>query len=605
MARAGGAVVDSLEQRVLLTVTTPGIPDWIEQGPGPISGGQVAGMSAQGNPVAGAINAIAISPTNPNTVFVATVNGGIWKTTSANLSSPVWDTKTDQYPSLATSAIAFDKVNPNIVYAGLGQFSNGAGAGGFGGGILKSTDLGNTWELLGTTDLNLVDIRSLLTTTIVQPGDKPWLFIAGGGGIQRSKDGGVTWPTLSGNVPGLPAGAVSSMAADPFDPRTLYAAVTGQGIYTTVNGGDTWGAVNFGITAATITNATRIRLSVSPATDPDTLFNPVYAGFVLGTQKTPLVPEIYRSDNGGTSWTKVQNVPQVSPGGQGFNNFVILADRQDPDIFYLSGDRQGSFPYVSNAYRMNAVSGSATQIVLGGANGTAPHADSRDMVFASDGSILESDDGGIYRLKNPGSSSRTWESLNGNLRINELNSIAYDSINNTIMGGSQDTGTHEQVNSGDLSWREIDQADGGVVAVDTATDPTHAIHYSSIQKLGYFIRRTIDGVDNDSNGKIDDLDEGHTIGLNIAGLGNLFTFDNAPQFTQPFILNKVPAARKRMLIGTNFLRESYDQGGTLINQFGGVAVGRVRAMAYGGYFNGLPDPDVAYVFSGGQDVNGF
>src|SRR4051812_31759737 len=90
VARAGAAVVDSLEQRTMLAASVIGIPDWVEQGPGPILDGQVAGMP--GNPVAGAINAIAVhpNPTNLNVVYVATVNGGVWKTTNATALEPTW-----------------------------------------------------------------------------------------------------------------------------------------------------------------------------------------------------------------------------------------------------------------------------------------------------------------------------------------------------------------------------------------------------------------------------------------------------------------------------------------------------------------------------------
>ena len=47
-----------------------------------------------------------------------------------------------------------------------------------------------------------------------------------------------------------------------------------------------------------------------------------------------------------------------------------------------------------------------------GANGTAPHADSRDIKFDINGDLLEVDDGGIYRLTNPTVAGRTWSSLN-------------------------------------------------------------------------------------------------------------------------------------------------------------------------------------------------
>ena len=54
------------------------------QGPTLTTGGQIMGMTDQGKPVAGAIEAVAVDPTNPNVLFVGTVNGGIWRTDNIN-----------------------------------------------------------------------------------------------------------------------------------------------------------------------------------------------------------------------------------------------------------------------------------------------------------------------------------------------------------------------------------------------------------------------------------------------------------------------------------------------------------------------------------------
>src|SRR5437868_1866099 len=70
--------VEQLENRVMLSVTVTGVPDWLEQGPGPITGSMVTGIPNQ--PVTGAVSAIATHPTNANIIWVGTSGGGIWKT---------------------------------------------------------------------------------------------------------------------------------------------------------------------------------------------------------------------------------------------------------------------------------------------------------------------------------------------------------------------------------------------------------------------------------------------------------------------------------------------------------------------------------------------
>ena len=121
----------------------------------------------------------------------------------------------------------------------------------------------------------------------------------------------------------------------------------------------------------------------------------------------------------------------------------------------------------------------------------------------------------------------------------------------------------------------------------------------------------MNGVDDNNNGKIDELDEGTVIGLNVqanAGpipAGKLQNFsgpsnlgvDNTINFNQAYYLNNVPAARKRILIGTSFLYESFDMGDTLTPLFNGANIGGVD-IAYGGFFNNVGNPDVTYVASG-------
>src|SRR5439155_27124824 len=94
--------LELLEDRTLLSITLDGVPDWVEQGPGPIlnAGSKIP---AQHNPVAGAINAIAVNPANSDIVYVGAADGGIWKTMNASAAAPTWETHTDQMPSLAIS----------------------------------------------------------------------------------------------------------------------------------------------------------------------------------------------------------------------------------------------------------------------------------------------------------------------------------------------------------------------------------------------------------------------------------------------------------------------------------------------------------------------
>src|SRR5262249_20579151 len=90
-------------------------------------------------------------------------------------------------------------------------------------------------------------------------------------------------------------------------------------------------------------------------------------------------------------------------------------------------------------------SSSFSPIVSGGANNTAPHADSRSLIFDAAGRLVETDDGGIYRLTLPfNAAKRTWSSVNADLVDTGILSLAYDPLNTLFFAGTQDTGSVTQ-----------------------------------------------------------------------------------------------------------------------------------------------------------------
>src|SRR5215813_12904157 len=107
-------------------------PRWLEEGPGPILNGQA--VIPPDNPVSGAINAIVASRTNPDLVYVGTVNGGVWKTTDATADSPSWTPLTDRrLPGLSINSLAISPIDSRILFAGTGSTSafGGDGSPGF------------------------------------------------------------------------------------------------------------------------------------------------------------------------------------------------------------------------------------------------------------------------------------------------------------------------------------------------------------------------------------------------------------------------------------------------------------------------------------------
>ncbi|HYR17642.1 MAG TPA: sialidase family protein, partial [Mycobacterium sp.] len=348
-----------------------GAPHFTPQGPAPAQNGMVEGMT--NNPVAGAVEVALPHPTNQDVMWVATVNGGIFKTANATAVSPHWTAEVNVGPA-SISSLQLDPTvaDHSVLIAGIGDVSN-FGSGSAETGLLRSTDGGATWTRIGTTQLS-----GLRILNVVERGNV--IVVAGRDfsgsnktGVWRSTDTGNTFYRITGDgVSGLPRGAGFDIVGDPGDSSRLYTGISGTtgGVFTSTDLGATWTATGgMGnelngnpIIAATVTN---IRIAVHD----DGVNNVVYAGVVkdyTGLNPTPAcgsfcdrLAGLFASVNHGTAWTPLDlpgtcegTHPQGDPrcangifiglhdGNQGVSNFSIGADPTSASIVYVAGDTQ-------------------------------------------------------------------------------------------------------------------------------------------------------------------------------------------------------------------------------------------------------------------------
>ncbi|HMQ00954.1 MAG TPA: hypothetical protein PKC24_14335, partial [Cyclobacteriaceae bacterium] len=264
-----------------------------------------------------------------NTWLAGSSGGGIWKTSDRGKS---WFNKSPDFPTLAVATLAMSAANPNIIYAGTGEYIASSGTAIIGDGIFKSTDAGESWTHLSSTAGN-PDFVSV-TRIIVDPED-PNLVLACSAPntwsnqflttIMRSTDGGNTWTRVYQDN----GGAIEQIIADPINFNIIYAAKRGFGALKSTDRGLTWQSSNAGMSPTS-----RVEIAIAP-TNPLRLYAST-VGAVTGGGA-----DLYTSGNGGSTWDIVDvkfndNVFDFL-GGQGWYDNTISVDPFDDRIVYYGG----------------------------------------------------------------------------------------------------------------------------------------------------------------------------------------------------------------------------------------------------------------------------
>ena len=188
-----------------------------------------------GDPEAGPVYTVAISPIDSKRVIAASSGNGLV------LSSDGGESWVDLDTPKKASGVTFDPQNANIVYATF-----------FSQGVWKTTDYGQTWSRL---ESGVPDNVSLLEVA-VSPADSQDVYVVGSkgwnGAFYRSSDGGETWedssktkpdyasnPTLPETGAVVPMSVVTNVTINPLNPQQLFTSANWRCSYSE-DGGATW-----------------------------------------------------------------------------------------------------------------------------------------------------------------------------------------------------------------------------------------------------------------------------------------------------------------------------------------------------------------------------
>lgn len=457
--------------------TTAGnMSDWKLQGPSSSSGGYHG---------VGRINNIAFHPTNPNTYWVCTAGGGLWKTTNDGAS---WAIQTGGLPVLGTSDLAVNPVNPNTMYLCTGDRD---ASDTYSIGVMKSTDGGATWN---PTGLTWTTSQMRLTNAIqINRLDTSSLTLATSNGMYKSFNGGTTWSLRT-------SGNFKQVVYHPVDTNVLYATTYGNSpcnIYRSKDGGMTWNTVTM---TGGSTNRNRITLAVTPANVAIVKAivvktNGGLEGFYNSTDTGKTFTRIYTtSGSSGCNGDLISGknaAPYNTCGNQGWYDLSIAIDPNDQNKVIVGGVNSWMSFNGGTTWRR------VTQWWAQAFGVAEVHADKHWQAFHPlvANKLFECNDGGIYKTINPDSNS-VWTDITNGMSITQFYRNGVASAANFVLGGSQDNGT--KMLTGATTWTDPSGGDG----MDCHIDPVDPTTYYTAYQNGDINRFSATWGDDDISGNI-------------------------------------------------------------------------------------------------------
>ena len=199
--------------------TTDGGSNWTQINPAPL-----------GNT---SVNSIVFDPSTPTTMYLGAANGVFKSTNSGSTWIPQNNFGVPGTPPVRVLAI--DPTVPLTIYAGT-----------FSEGLFKSTNGGGVWTAMnnGMGGGNPTAVSAI----VIDPANPSMVytghgstFSGGGGGINKTTNGGTSWAPLTNGVPNVVINAMVATSS------AVYAALNSGGVIKTTNGGSSWTTVETGL----------------------------------------------------------------------------------------------------------------------------------------------------------------------------------------------------------------------------------------------------------------------------------------------------------------------------------------------------------------------
>jgi photosystem II stability/assembly factor-like uncharacterized protein len=422
-------------------------------------------------------------PSQPNVFYITFDNGGVWRSTDFGAN---WFPLFDDQSTGSIGAIAVAPSNPNILYVGTGAGIIRPDLA-TGDGMYRSSDAGKTWTHLGLRDTEMIGYVD------VDPKNADRVFVAALGhpygpnaerGIFRSTNGGQTFEKVLYKDEYTSA---NDVRIDPSDPNIVYAAlwqqqqsfIEGQGfgaatggIYKSTDGGTTWTQLTNGLS-----NVIEANLAIAPSNT-----KVIYATVAIGTPTngTTGVVNLYKSTDAGEHWAQIPTIDQRPLARIGGGDLpTIIVDPKNENVVYTA-----------STVMWRSEDGGLTWTPVRGSPGGDDY--QRIWINPNDPNILLviSDQGGVVS-SNHGQSWSNWytQPTAAMYHVSTDNAFPY-----RVCSGQQDSGSacvESWSPDGEITfhdWHPVNIQEYGVAAADP--DDPDKVYASARTNVSLYDRKT-------------------------------------------------------------------------------------------------------------------
>ncbi len=459
---------------------------WIQRGP---------------DNLGGRTRAIGINLDNVNEILAGAATGGIFKSTDGG---KTWNKMVCPLYSITCMVQDQRLGKRNIWYAGTGELSgsSGSGAGAYllGGGILKSTDGGNTWTVLAATagtstsafDTEFDGVWNIVIDTSNHVQDE--LYAATYASIYKSINGGTTWQIKrsgSGSASYYTDVAITSKG---IVYATLSSESSQKGIWRSTDG-DQWVKINPTNFPATFG---RITIGIAPSDENQVYFMAAVTtnsglkstNFQGVDEWNSLWKYNYLSGNGsatGGEWfDRSANLP--AKGGdfgyfstQGGYDLYVRVKPDNPNVVFIGcTNLWRSTDGFTSTNNTDWIGGYAVNTVRPNYQMYANHhPDQHNFIFhpGSVSKVYSTHDGGISYTNDVMAANVQWEAKNDRYITSQFYTVAIDHskmFDHKVIGGLQDNGTHFINQYGLGAWHMSMSSDGSFCTIKNNSNEIYA-----------------------------------------------------------------------------------------------------------------------------------